>query len=146
MSVSMADITPLFRKVVTFSVADGDVPTEITGKVLAVSNTGVVVRFKGNPRIILIEDILDHNEVSRPRRKRVVRRVVRRIPAEVSVKQHLADRHALFMSLVHAIDEETAHEIHEQINHSDLGHFHREPDEAITDLDDDGEVMKILDE
>lgn len=143
---TMADITPLFRKVVAFSVVEGEATAEITGKVLAVSQTGVVVRVRGNPRVILIDDIVSHEEVSRPRRKRVVRRIVRRIPAEASVKQHLADRHALFMSLVHAVDEKTAHEIHDNINHSDLGHFHREPSEAITDLDDDGKVMKILDE
>lgn len=132
-AILTSDLNPLFNKIATFrTVDDGD----ITGKVLSVSKDGVVVRFKGNARIILLGDIVQFKEVIRPRRKRVVRRVIRRIEGE-ALKQHLADRHAMFVSLCDAVDAETAKKIHDQINHEHLGHYHRSPEEALEELDDE---------
>lgn len=135
MSVFLEDLHPLFNRVATLSTErDG----EITGKVLAVGKDGLVVRHRGNARIVPLIDILDCKEVMRPRRKKVLRRVVRRITGE-AIKQHLADRHALFVDLCNAISVEDAHVIHNLINHSNLGHYHREPSEAMDELDETSE-------
>lgn len=135
MPVTLAELNPLFNRVAKFATStDG----EITGRVLAVTKLGVVVRHRGNPRIVLLDDILSGNEVVRPRRTRVLRRVVRRIEG-VAIKQHLADRHALFVDLCNAISAEDAHVIHNNINHKNLGHYHREPDEAMDELDEGGD-------
>lgn len=140
----MSDLNPLFNKVATFSTVESG---EITGKVLAVSKDGVVVRARGNPRIVLIDDIIQYKEIVRPRRKRVIRRVVRRIePTSEAIKQHLADRHALFVDLCNAISVEDAHKVHDAINHTNLGHYHREPDEALAELDDAGNPQEPADE
>src|ERR1044071_3491120 len=133
--ILVGDLNPLFNKTATFrTVEDGD----ITGKVLSVSKDGVVARFRGNPRILLLGDIVQFKEVVRPRRKRVIRRVIRRIEGE-ALKQHLADRHAMFVSLCDAVDAETAKKIHDQISHEHLGHYHRDPEEAMEELDENSD-------
>lgn len=133
MSVPLADLRQLFKRTVTLHTKSDE---EISGKVLGVGKDGVVVRHRGNARIVLIDEILDYQEVVRPRRKKVLRRVVRRITGD-AIKQHLADRHALFVDLCNAIGVEDAYKMHNNINHQNLGHYHRDPDEALDELDEE---------
>lgn len=138
---TISELAPMFRKTVTLffkvgEASDGSTSTtDVTGKVLEVRDTGVVIRYRGNARVIELADITSFEEVVRPRKKRVARRPVRRIPADVSVKQHLADRHGILVSVLNGVGDDTALTLHEKINHTDLGHYHREPEEILAELD-----------
>lgn len=137
MPVKADELNRYFKKVLTLQLSTGEDGTssEITGKVLAVSSAGIAIKSHGSTQIIDHEQILGYEEVVRFRRKRVVRRWVRIIPSDASVKQHLADRHAVMVSVLNAVDEDTARMMHDNLKHDDLGHRHRNPEERMKDLD-----------
>lgn len=116
----------------------------LTGKVIAASAVGVVLRARGNTTIVEANKIIDIEEASRPRRKRIIRRYVREIGADVSCKQHLADRHGILVSVLNAVDEDTARQMHTAISHDDLGHKHGDrPNRTFVDS---GEAETAIEE
>lgn len=97
----------------------------IEGKAIAASEAGLVVRNRGTTRIIEPKEIIDIEETPRNRRpKRVVRRVVRVFGTTDDVRQHLADRHGVLVSVLNNVSPEDAGMMHANIKHDDLGHRH----------------------
>lgn len=152
MAVHINDLHRFFKKYVTLQVdtcaVKPDVPAEkdendphlvvLEGKILAVSADGVAIRIHGNTQIIQLDSIISCVENPRIRKKRVVKRWVRVIPVDASVKQHLADRHGILVSVLNAVDEQTARLMHDNISHTDLGHRHRSAEDRIRDLETPG--------
>ncbi len=96
--------------------------THLTGELLAFGAGGLVVRTKDGVEIIETLSVVDVVEAA-PNRK-IIRRKVRYIPTH-QARQHLLDRHNIPWSLVREMTPETAHKLHERIDHHDLGHRHR---------------------
>lgn len=105
---------------------------ELRGKVLEVGNDAFVLQTKTDTRVIQFRD----TESIIERRRGVTIRRLRIVKENDSVRQHLADRHAIFVSVLKAVDEETCHSLHDKINHHDLGHTHVNPDDAMAVLDE----------
>lgn len=97
----------------------------VEGKVTAATTVGLVIKARGGPLIIEAHRIIGEiEEIKRPPRRRVIVRRVREIGVEDSVRQHLADRHGILVSVLNAVDDETARSMHGKIRHDDLGHAH----------------------
>ena len=92
----------------------------IAGKVVDVSDKGIVLSAKNAAIILSRQDILN----LRFRRQRVVSRMVRIFGRQDDVRQHLADRHGTWISLLRTLNPEAALRYHEKIDHKDLGHQH----------------------
>jgi len=137
MPVHINDLHRYFKKyvVMRLSLGQADDAVQIEGKILAVSADGVAIRVHGNTQIVRLIEIESCVESPRIRKKRVVKRWVRVIPADASVKQHLADRHGILVSVLNAVDEPTARLMHDNISHVDLGHRHRSAEDRIKDLE-----------
>lgn len=100
-----------------------DEPKLFEGKVKGVSEAGVALANRNTSLIIEIAEIIDFEPVVRQRR--VIRRHLRVLTdSDLSVRQHLADRHGLMVDLLNAVDEETARTMHDRIDHKPLGHDH----------------------
>lgn len=94
----------------------------ISGKVTNVSPRGLVLAAKSSATIIMADDILE----VRLKRDRVITRMVRVFGPQDDVRQHLADRHGTFVSLLRSLSHEIALSYHNKIDHRDLGHQHGE--------------------
>lgn len=92
----------------------------ISGKVTEASPTGLVLAAKSTATILRTGDILG----IRLKRDRVITRVLRIFTEDDDVRQHLADRHGAWMSLLRTLSPEAALAYHNKIDHSDLGHQH----------------------
>lgn len=145
------DLHKFFGKVVSINVDTGQDETgartfnTVTGKVTWVSDIGLVLRSRSTVTIVEAKDILDIEEESR-KRKRIVRRWVRVIGPSDSAKQHLADRHGILVSVLSAADEDTARQMHEHINHEDLGHQHgNRPNSTFVDSAEAEDAIHQLD-
>lgn len=115
----------------------------VTGKVTKVSNSGIILSARSTTTILLAEDITD----IRIRRGRVVVRMVRVFSDRDDVRQHLADRHGLWIGLLRSLSPEAAHAYHEKIDHADLGHKHGDkPGTQVVDPDQANRAMEALDE
>jgi hypothetical protein len=99
--------------------------TTLEGKVISASDAGLCIRHRGGPVIIDANKIIGEiEEIKRPPRRKIMRRYVRLIDADTPAKQHLADRHGTFVSVLDSVDEDTARLMHDKIDHEDLGHRH----------------------
>ncbi len=115
----------------------------VTGKVTKVSSSGIILSARSTTIILMAEDITD----IRIRRGRVVVRMVRIFTDRDDVRQHLADRHGLWVGMLRTLTPEAAHAYHEKIDHSDLGHKHGEkPGTQVVDPDQANRAMEVLDE
>lgn len=116
----------------------------LTGRVTNVSKDGIVLSARSTVTIIAADEI---DEV-RIRRGRVVVRMVRVFSDRDDVRQHLADRHGVWVGLLRSLTPDSAHIYHEKIDHSDLGHQHgeRTPGTQVVDPVAANEAMEQLDE
>ncbi len=123
----LSDLPGLVGKQVTVELEDGDLgdlPMEVTGKMLAADpKEGCVVETKDGTIILSLSEIRDVN-IAQPRTK-VVRRMLRWIP-ERQVKQHVLDRHGMPWDIIRAMSHRGVHLMHDAIDHSNLGHRHQE--------------------
>lgn len=137
MSVDPNSLAQYFNKFVLVNVNTGkdetgaDTYETREGKVVTAGRAGIALRSRGNTIIIEAKDIIDIEETKRNRKPRIVRRVIRPFSRTDFIRQHLADRHGIPVSLLKEIDEETAHDMHEKTDHSDLGHYHGDRARAV---------------
>lgn len=127
--------------IVNYRAYDGDehlADAVFEGKVRAVSDAGVALTNRNTTKLFEIDDIVDFEPVVRQRR--VQRRRLRTLTdTDQSVRQHLADRHAIPIDVLNAVDEATARLMHDRIDHDKLGHVHVTKDEQADELDKLGE-------
>jgi hypothetical protein len=139
-------VRKLFGKNVILTIQGEDGTETLEGKVAVVSDAGLALKMRSSTRIIDINRILGFEEQARPKRKRVIKRYVRKIDEESDARQHLADRHGVLVSVLNAVDSETAREMHDKINHLDLGHQHGDkPQRGNVDTDTATQRLEDLD-
>lgn len=105
--------------VIVETVVDNESET-VTGKVLRVGNDSILLSRRSVTEIILVTHITE----IRIKRTRVVVRLLRELTKADDIRQHLADRHAVFISVLRMISPDTAMKMHDRIDHRDLGHKH----------------------
>lgn len=98
---------------------------EVEGRVVAATETGLVIQTRSSVVIVDAKYILDVDIIVKTTPKRLVKRWIRDTDAD-SVKQHLLDRHGMPFDLVSApgIDPSRLLEMHSKIDHGNLGHGH----------------------
>lgn len=101
---------------------------KLEGKIEVASEAGVGFKPKGRREMDLleVEDIVGIEEapVTEAKLKQVGLK-----PIELGrVKKHLIDRHGAPLSQVNALTAEQAEELHNKIDHTDLGHHHNKKD------------------
>lgn len=101
---------------------------EVEGKIEVASEAGVGFKPKGRREMDLLEaeDVLDINEA--PIVETKLKQVKLKLIDLTRVKKHLIDRHGAPLSQVNALAPEQAEELHNKIDHSDLGHNHTKVD------------------
>lgn len=107
---------------------NGSVKTE--GKILRVGAPGIVLESRLKTEIIPLRFIIDLYPFTPPRK--VVRRKVRFIVPHQS-RQHLLDRHGMPWDLIKFTTDDTASNMHLLIDHTNLGHQHRAPEDNSPD-------------
>ena len=132
------DYSELKGKKVNLTTSEGT----FEGTVEAGSPIGIVFRAKGKQGGELVEakDILNIAEaVAGPKKLR--QRTLPRV-AEGKFREHLVDRHGYQISQIAELSEEEAEQFHSTLDHTDLGHKHKElspVEEAIAAASDDDE-------
>jgi len=122
-----------------------DYEPDLTGRVINFSPQSLVVKVRGNSRS------LDWSSVERIELAYVGRQrsILIRYFADgetTSIRQHLADRHGLSISVLNRITEDAAREVHDGIDHGDLGHRHGDrPRRGAVSQDDAIREMERLD-
>lgn len=137
--VTKPDVTRFHGRIVQVEFTSSGSPASLTGKVLQVSDTAIVVQARSNTRIVELVAISSVVEKRRPRP--LVRRSIRILSDADSMRQHLIDRHGFSVTLATSIDEETAREYHAGYDHADLGHIHSHaisPTDAMAQLEATG--------
>lgn len=112
------------KKVVLERVTDDGV-VEVEGTVLgAMPGKGISFREKGKTNVELI---LDHEiegiSTAEGSEAKVKARRLDFIALD-KIKRHLVDRHGVTLTQVNSMTAEEAFQVHEDYDHSDLGHFH----------------------
>lgn len=119
--------------------------SHLMGKVTNVSSNGIVLSARSTSSI-LAADVIEDIEIRRGR-TRVVVRMVRIFSDREDVRQHLADRHGVWVGLLRSLTPEAAYSYHEKIDHTDLGHHHGDkPGTQVVDADAAERAMEELDE
>lgn len=137
--ITKTEVTKFHGRAVQVDFTANGLPTSLTGRVLQVSDTAIVIQARSNTRIIELVAVTAVVEKRRPRP--LVRRNIRILGAADSMRQHLVDRHGFSVTLATSIDEETAREYHTGFDHADLGHIHSHalsPTEAMSQLEATG--------
>lgn len=127
------DIRDLFQRYVTVRFIRDE--EDASGRIIEITNDAFVIQHHSESRVVPFADVASVAEKTRG----VSKRVLRVIPADRSVRQHLADRHAIPVTLLNHADEASCHGLHASLDHSDLGHRHATPSSAE-------ERMALLDE
>jgi hypothetical protein len=129
MTVTRAEVQSRFQRYVAVRIVG--IEEELRGKILEVGDNAFVLQTNSDTRVIDLDDAISVIE----RRRGVTIRNIRPIDRDVSVRQHLADRHAILVSVLKVADEDLCHILHEKISHADLAHRHGNPSnlEALGD-------------
>lgn len=117
------------NKQVILHVIDGDTLKELEGKVEAASAAGIAFKEKGKREVDLIEPVNVEEIALAPTKPKNLPQKKLKLVAENNARQHLLDRHGYDRSVVNGMEDDQAFAEHEDIDHSDLGHKHVEPDE-----------------
>lgn len=120
--------------VVEYTRPDGTETNKADGILKAVGEAGIVFESKGRTEIIPWPHVVDIYAFTPPRK--VVRRKVQHLLTRRS-RQHLLDRHGMLWDLIKFISEKTAFQMHERIDHSNLGHQHRAPGDTREDEEEE---------
>jgi hypothetical protein len=132
MSVNIEELKELDgKKAVIHVIQADDSLKQIEGKIEAVGPQGIAFKIKGQGSVDLfeIEKIEEVQAVNEGPKKIKAKKLA---PIEAGkVRAHLVDRHGMPVSKANSMDEKAAEELHNRIDHSDLGHFHK-ADEPTT--------------
>lgn len=112
---------------------DGHTAEEIEGTILSANDAvGVQIKPTGKPLGILIKtaDIEEGSIRLVPTALRTFKQKVIKQVSLDTVRQHLLDKHSFSLALINTADEKRAIEIHDAIDHTDLGHAHGDKTEA----------------
>lgn len=123
--MKFADLLALRGEQVVIELDDEELltPTELQGRLIeADRENGLVVETKVGTMIVPMTDVLAVEKATPP--GKIVRRTIRPIPLS-QVKQHLLDRHGLGWDIVKAMTAKSCLDLHNKIDHSNLGHRHR---------------------
>lgn len=122
----------LVDKKVDIKTADGTFYEKATLR--AASAVGVVFKPRGSAQtdVLLPADIVSIVEPEVGPKLVRARRLAR--PLQHKVREHLALHHGYKLSDINAMDDETALRFHDGLDHSELGHVHRELTEAELEL------------
>jgi len=105
---------------------------ELEGKVEAASVEGMAFKEKGKRDLRLVEaDEIEEIALAPETPKKITQKKLKE-PTLTGVRQHLVDRHGMPRSEANSMNDEKAWDLHDQIDHKDLGHRH------VAD-DDEGE-------
>lgn len=104
----------------------GEMAEEIEGQLVAAADMGIMLRPRGNQQPVLIEsgEIEDIVAVATGR-KEITQKLLKAINLD-DARSHLADRHAFPLATVNAMGAAEAMSAHDAIDHSNLGHAHRD--------------------
>ena len=103
---------------------------QLEGKVEAASDQGIAFKEKGKREVdLVLPDKIDEIAVAPEKPKTLAQKKLQPI-ADSAVRQHLLDRHGMSRTKVNKMSEAEAVELHNSIDHSDLGHRHEAKDEA----------------
>lgn len=127
MSVDTSTLEGLSGKnVILHQIADDGSVVELEGKVEAASEMGVAFKEKGKRDVVLVE-VSQIEEISAaPTKPKTLAQKKLKLIGEGQARQHLLDRHGYERSTVNGLTDEQAFQIHEDIDHADLGHRHEE--------------------
>ena len=137
MTVATQDLASYEGKSIILTVANDDGSArEVTGKVEAASEAGMAFREKGKRDVELVmpNEIVEI-ALAPEKPKKINQKKLKPISDE-RMRQHLADRHGFTLEEVNGMTDSEAVELHDNIDHSNLGHRHEGPDE---DEDENGE-------
>lgn len=129
MSIRLADLPEYKDRFVQVEYDTGEASGDecsrvITGKLIGVGPTAIVVQTRNNAEMIKREDLLEVEEVLRYTAKdALIIRKLAKVTVE-SVRQHLLDRHGVEASTVRELKDDEAMTVHNIIAHSVLGHVH----------------------
>lgn len=124
---------------------EDDFEPDIVGKVTNMSEQSLIIKVRGNSRTV------DWSSVSRMELAYVGRQrsILVRYFADgetTSIRQHLADRHGKPVSVLNHITEDSARDVHDNIDHTDLGHRHGDrPKRGAVDQDTATHNMEAID-
>lgn len=113
----------------------GSSTEELDGTVDLVNGPAMILKPRGSTMTKLIElaDIVPDSVQVVPEKPRELK--ARRLEplSLTNARHHLLDRHEYHLKAINTMTDEQAHTEHEQIDHSDLGHYHaeRSSDEEI---------------
>lgn len=145
MTVKAEDLQQFLNKRVvlhTNDPEDSSKTIEREGKVEAASIAGIAFKEKGKSSVDLYEihQIFEIDTLPEPPKK--IRQKKLKPVEEGQVRQHLVDRHGMPVSKANELNEAQATELHDRIDHKDLGHRHEaaeqtSQEQAIAAAEDD---------
>jgi hypothetical protein len=143
-TVTYEDLQPLEGKKVELvrraKDSDGnEINAMIEGRLDAVATVAVMLKPRGRQAadIIPLDEIVSVEAVAGAARK-VQQKLLKPVDID-SARAHLADRHGLTLTEVNALPPQGALELHEKMDHTDLGHRHgvkSDEDEADAEGDE----------
>lgn len=115
-------------------------PVEVTGRVVAGNELGIAFKAKSQrvQDIIDANDIIEITEAVSARLRLVSQKKLREVTPP-NIKRHLADYHGWVRSQLNEMSETEAIRLHDEIDHTDLGHCHSDEVAQASLRDDDRE-------
>lgn len=120
------------KNVILHKIEDDGSVTELEGKIEAGSEVGIAFREKGKRDVGLVEPNQIEEITAVAAKPKTLPQKKLKVIAEGAVRQHLLDRHGYARSQVNPMTEAEAIELHDGIDHSDLGHRHVAEDEKAS--------------
>lgn len=118
------------RVILVRKVEGSDTAEEVEGTVESANQLGIVLKPKGKATFELVEEGNIEDIRFAPVKPQALKaKKLKPVPFG-QVKRHLLDRHAFTLSVVNEMTEEKAVEVHDGIDHSDLGHKHAEDSDS----------------
>jgi hypothetical protein len=118
------------KVIITRNLSDGTA-VEVEGTVQTGNVIGLLLKPKGKSTIDLIEagdieQIIEQAETPKPLTRKVLKPIT-----FGNARTHLLERHSVTLTEINGMDEQTALEMHDSIDHEadDLGHIHKQPEE-----------------
>lgn len=129
MSVDVKTLEALAGKQVILHLIqeDGSV-SEINGKIEAAAEYGIAFKEKGKRDVDLVELSSIDEVVEAASKPRGLPQKKLRAVTVASARTHLLERHGLTRTEVNRLTDEEAFDQHNEIDHTDLGHDHNEPE------------------
>lgn len=125
MAISAKDLVKYDGKqVILHLVQEDGSAKEMEGKVEAASEAGMAFKEKGKRDVELImPSDIEEIAFAPEKPKRITQKKLKPVTV-TNVRQHLVDRHGMSRSEANSITDEEALELHDQVDHKDLGHKH----------------------